>query len=72
MLLFNSKALLSQWKPRDATVNYRNLLCIARWSLRYCGSCSAYREDTPERFFPGHSAPWLQRTLRAKCWFYWI
>jgi len=28
MLLFNSKALLSQWKPRDATVNfdtYRNL-----------------------------------------------
>jgi len=28
MLLFNSKALLSQWKPRDAAVNfdtYRNL-----------------------------------------------
>jgi len=28
MLLFNSKALLSRWKPRDATVNfdtYQNL-----------------------------------------------
>jgi len=37
MLLFNSKALLSQWKPRNAAVNfdrYRNLLRIARWSLR--------------------------------------
>jgi len=37
MLLFNSKVLLSQWKPRDAVVKfdrYRNLLRIVRWSLR--------------------------------------
>jgi len=36
MLLFNSKALLSQWKLCDATVNFEvpKLLRIARWSLR--------------------------------------
>jgi len=42
MQLFNSKALLSQWKPRDAAVNFDTIRTeiysrIARYSLRLHG-----------------------------------